>query len=109
MKNDKKEIVSFRLSETTKNTFNLIRENENLTQDELLIKMINHYMNNNESLNKEENSSTEIKINLIYEYLTLLVKTNPSLPQNETEMSRMVNLKSRFEKPILEKIQNEQN
>ena len=57
------------------------------------------YYENAYSTKSENNILDELK-----EYILLLVKSNMSLPTHPEEMQHLIKSQSRFEKPVLEKI-----
>lgn len=82
------------LSDEDAALFELIKQKENITNEELISLLIRSYYTHSSELD------------LILEYIKLLVKTNSELKQyaSEDEMKMVVNNDSRFQKLIKEKL-----
>ena len=76
-----------------------IKKAEGINNEHIFNKMIRMYYENAYSTKSENNILDELK-----EYILLLVKSNMSLPTHPEEMQHLIKSQSRFEKPVLEKI-----
>ena len=79
-----------------------IKRVEGLTNIEVFNKIIRAYYE--KAFNHHENKMDTDVLNEIKEYVLLLVKNSPTLPNDPVEMQHYVNSTSRFEKSVKEKI-----
>lgn len=101
-------VYTFRLSPETVKKFNQLVNEKNLTNDAMLEKLLKNYENKNSI--DEELAKIKEQLKGIDEYVQLLAKSSSELREikNPKDMQTIVNGVSRFDKLIIEKLEQEE-
>lgn len=101
-------VYTFRLSLNTINKFNQLVNEKNLTNDAMLEELLKNY--ENKTSIDEELAKIKEQLKSIDEYVQLLAKSSIELREikNPKDMKTIINGVSRFDKLIIEKLEQEE-
>lgn len=101
-------VYTFRLSPNTINKFNQLVNEKNLTNDAMLEELLKNY--ENKTSIDEELAKIKEQLKSIDEYVQLLAKSSIELREikNPKDMKTIINGVSRFDKLIIEKLEQEE-
>ena len=101
-------VYTFRLSPNTINKFNQLVNEKNLTNDAMLEELLKNY--ENKTSIDEDLAKIKEQLKSIDEYVQLLAKSSIELREikNPKDMKTIINGVSRFDKLIIEKLEQEE-
>ena len=88
-----------KITEEDEVIFNTLKKQKRVNTDELFSILIHSYY----ATVKQENELVK-RINVVEEYVKLLIKANTNLPKDENEMEKIVEADSRFSSLIEKKV-----